>query len=281
MIIWIASYPKSGNTWVRSFLTTLLYSEFGENNFSHLNKIQQFPTRSQFKDLVDNYQDIKQISENWISSQQRINLDEKIKFFKTHHVNCKIGNNPFTNNNNTLGVIHVVRDPRNIITSLKNHYSIPTYNLAKEFLFDEKRWIGFVNNKQVIIENKILTLISSWKTHYLSWKNSSKNYLLVKYEDLINSPYQSFNVISEYVSKLTSVILEKNKIEKAINSNSFESLKNLEEGGYFKEYIHRKSNMPKFFNLGPKNDWKHLLDKEIVDEIEEKFFEEMKELKYL
>ena len=39
--------------------------------------------------------------------------------------------------------------------------------------------------------------------------------------------------------------------------------------------------MPKFFNLGPKNDWKHLLDKEIVDEIEEKFFEEMKELKYL
>ena len=138
MIIWIASYPKSGNTWVRSFLTTLLYSEYGENNFSHLNKIQQFPIRSQFKGLVIDFQNVNQISENWISSQQRINLDEKIKFLKTHHVNCKIGNNPFTDNNNTLGVIHIVRDPRNIITSIKNHFSISTYNLAKEFTFEKQ-----------------------------------------------------------------------------------------------------------------------------------------------
>ena len=281
MIIWIASYPKSGNTWVRSFLTTLLYSEYGENNFSHLNKIQQFPIRSQFKGLVIDYQNVNQISENWISSQQRINLDEKIKFLKTHHVNCKIVNSPFTDNNNTLGVIHIVRDPRNIITSIKNHFSISTYNLAKEFLFDEKRWLGFVNNNQAIIENKIPTLISSWKTHYLSWKNTSRNYLLIKYEDLINNPIKTFNVISKYVSMLTSINFEKTRIEKAVNSNSFESLKNLEERGFFKEYIHKKSNKPKFFNLGPKNDWQKLLDKEVINEIEKKFFEEMKELNYL
>ena len=66
---------------------------------------------------------IKEISNNWITAQKNINLDKKIKFFKTHHINCKVENNSFTELENTLGVIHVVRDPRNIITSLKNHYS--------------------------------------------------------------------------------------------------------------------------------------------------------------
>ena len=48
MIIWLASYPKSGNTWVRSFITTLLYSVDGQNDFSNLSNIRQFPDREFF-----------------------------------------------------------------------------------------------------------------------------------------------------------------------------------------------------------------------------------------
>ena len=91
MIIWIASYPKSGNTWVRSFLSTLLHSKNGENDFKHLNKIKQFPAISQFKGLVKDYENVNELAKNWILAQQSINLDEKVKLFKTHHVNCKIG----------------------------------------------------------------------------------------------------------------------------------------------------------------------------------------------
>ena len=36
MILWIASYPKSGNTWIRALISTYLYSESGDFNFSLL-----------------------------------------------------------------------------------------------------------------------------------------------------------------------------------------------------------------------------------------------------
>ena len=52
MIIWIASYPKSGNTWLRAFLSSLLYSDDGINDFSKIGKIDQFPNKTQFKNFV-------------------------------------------------------------------------------------------------------------------------------------------------------------------------------------------------------------------------------------
>ena len=42
MIIWIASYPKSGNTWVRSLLSSYLFSTNGDFNFNLLDNIEQF-----------------------------------------------------------------------------------------------------------------------------------------------------------------------------------------------------------------------------------------------
>ena len=53
MIVWCASYPKSGNTWVKAIITSLLYSEDGIFNFDMLKKIGQFPIRHQFKDFID------------------------------------------------------------------------------------------------------------------------------------------------------------------------------------------------------------------------------------
>ena len=214
MIIWIASYPKSGNTWIRSFLTTLLYSNKGENNFDHLNKIKQFPTKSYFSTLIKDYENTNEIADNWINAQVIINLDQKIKLLKTHHVNCKIQNNAFTDNHNSLGVIHVVRDPRNVVTSIKNHFSLPNIETAKNFIFNENMWISLKNKSGLEINNKIPTLISSWGTNYASWKNSTKNYLLVKYEDLIHKPYETFNKIAEYISRLMKIKFDNDKIHK-------------------------------------------------------------------
>ena len=49
MIIWCASYPKSGNTWVRAIVSSLLYTEDGIFDFNLLNEVTQFPRRSHFK----------------------------------------------------------------------------------------------------------------------------------------------------------------------------------------------------------------------------------------
>ena len=81
MIIWLASYPKSGNTWVRSFLNTLIFSK--ENNLNLNNMaIEQFPNRKHFKNLIDKLDDVHELAKNWIKAQEVINLDKKLDFSK-------------------------------------------------------------------------------------------------------------------------------------------------------------------------------------------------------
>ena len=52
MIIWIASYPKSGNTWVRSFLTAYYFCENGIFDINKLNLIEDYPNKQFFKEKV-------------------------------------------------------------------------------------------------------------------------------------------------------------------------------------------------------------------------------------
>ena len=232
---------------------------------------------------MDDFNDINQIKKNWIPSQSLINLDGKVKFFKTHQINCKIGFDNFTNLDNTIGVIHILRDPRNVITSIKNHYNYNSYNEAKEFMFDENTWIGKLLDKNTEnIENKIPTLIASWKTHYNSWKNTKKNYLLIKYENLIENPKIEFDKIKNYIEKLLKININAEKMKKAIESSSFKNLQSQEKLGKFGENVKGKTGEKKnFFYLGKENKWKKLLNDNISNEICEKFSPEMKELGYL
>ncbi len=283
MIIWLASYPKSGNTWVRSFISSILFTRDGDVDLSKLENISQFPLRSQFTNYIDDLQDVKKVYQNWSNVQNYMNLDNKIKFLKTHHVNCKIENFEFTDDNNSLGVIYIVRDPRNVACSVKNHFSLENYDEVKNFLFREHNWLGIITDKNIKpLDNKIPTLISSWKTNYLSWKNKTKNYLLIKYENLLEDPYLEFGKISKYLENHLNVKFDEKKIKKAIETCSFRNLQQLETDGKFKEQTVDKQNKSvKFFHLGPENDWKKILDKNISREIENKFKAEMEELGYL
>ena len=283
MIIWLASYPKSGNTWVRSFISALLFNNEGINDFSNLKKIKQFPSRSQFKNFVLDLQNPEEIYKNWTEVQNFLNLDKEIKFLKTHHINCEINKFKFTDDKNTLGTIHIVRDPRNVLLSVKNHFSLNNYTETLEFISREKHWVG-IEKKQddKFRDNMIPTLISSWNIHYQTWKNKTKNYLLIKYEDLEENPKKEFGKITNYLEKLLNKKFDMKRIHKAINTTSFEYMQNLEDKGYFSENArgHDKDKV-KFFNLGPKNDWKKLLNNEIIEKINLKFNKEMKELGYL
>ena len=65
MIIWLASYPKSGNTWVRSFLSSLLYTNDGIADLNSI-RISQYPLRSHFKGLTSEFENINLLSENFL-----------------------------------------------------------------------------------------------------------------------------------------------------------------------------------------------------------------------
>ena len=284
MIIWLASYPKSGNTWVRSFLNSLLFSENNKLNLNNI-LIDQFPNRRHFRGLVNDLDNFNEISKNWITAQEKINIDKKIKFFKTHNILCTINGNNFTNTKNTLGVIHVVRDPRNVITSIKNHYSEKNYDDALSFLFDEHNFVGrdLKVKKDKYDESDILTLIASWQVHYNSWKVFPKNYHLIKYENLIKNPLDEFLLLSKFLTKISNISIDNNKIIKSVKENDFEKLKAVEMNDGFREAVKDKNtkNLVPFFNLGKNNNWKKLLEDKIINKIEKKFHNEMHELNYL
>ena len=77
MIIWLASYPKSGNTWIRFFILSLLFGNKLKLNLDHLKTITQYPKKSQFNNLLKDYQNFDEVTQNWIASQNIINLDKK------------------------------------------------------------------------------------------------------------------------------------------------------------------------------------------------------------
>ena len=277
MIIWIASYPKSGNTWIRFFLLSLLSNSKADVTLKDLHNIKQFPSKSLFKkfDINTNFKNSNEISKYWLEAQKKINSDNKVRFLKTHNAFCKINENVFTNNDNTLGTIYIVRDPRNIISSINNHFNHENINISLEFMLDEYKGTG---------SEKILPqLISSWKTHYNSWKQMKKNYLLIKYENLINSPFSEFKKISIYLEKIFGYKFSDEQIENAIKSSSFKKLQNIENNEGFSESVinEKTGSKNKFFFLGPKNNWQELIDEKIFYQINKKFKKEMEELGYL
>ena len=286
MIIWLSSYPKSGNTWLRFYIISLLMGRKTELNLNHLKAIINYPHSSQFMNLVSNLFDLDEISKNWMNSQKKINSDKNLRFFKTHNMLGKFKGYPFTNAENTLGTIYIVRDPRNVITSLKNHYSLSNYIEAKEFLFNENKILTLSENqKSLYLKSKKFPLaqfVGSWKSHYLSWKNMKKNYLIVRYEDLIENSIEEFTRVAEFVGNLLNLKFTKDQIYNAINSSSFEKLKKMEDDhGFAESNVNKDGKRNKFFFLGPNNDWRKLLEKTIINDIEKKFEKEMKELKYI
>ena len=277
MIIWIASYPKSGNTWLRSIITSLLYTTDGIFDFKLIKKINQFPTRNQFQEFTKNFNDINEISKFWLLDQDKINITEEIKFFKTHNLNCAVNNNSFTNRSHTLGTIYVVRDPRNLVNSIKNHYNKGNDEEAKNFLISKK----ILSRVPKDNEADIATLLGSWSDHYNFWTKRNSNLLLIKYEDLILDTKKELERIIIYLKKFMTVEINPEKIKNILSTTSFDHLKNLENKGLFNENVYdSKKNKIRFFNKGPSNDWTKVLDKKIQDDIEKIFCKEMKDLGY-
>ena len=278
MIIWLASYPKSGSTWVRSFLTCLLFSQDNDLNINDI-KIRAFPTKKDYENINENSENINQIIQNSLHAQSRINLDNKIKFFKTHSANWKSNDDLFTDEVNTDSVIYIVRDPRNIITSIKNHFDFDSYEKSLNFMKNEQTIIG---NKKSKSEIDLLTIISSWSNHYKSWKKIKKDYLLIKYENLVNNSFDEFGKISNFLKKKHDYQYSETEVAKSIENTSFDKLKLQEkEKGFIEAVTDSKGNLKKFFNLGPENDWKNILDKKTTRLVEENFEKEMIELGYL
>ena len=284
MIFWIASYPKSGNTWLRTLLSTYYYSSDGVYDEKLLKNIDQFPTKKYLLDFEYNKKIIGDTCKHWIRSQEKINIDKKLRFLKTHNAFGKVNNFDFTNSENSIGCLYIVRDPRNVFTSVKNHYELET-DKAIKWMTNEKQFIYDVQNFDDVGFSDF-QFISSWSLNYKSWKVQKKvPTKFIRYEDLSERTFFLLKEIIQFINKVTNnnEKIDLSKLKKAINSTSFEKLKEKEKTDGFSEAIPSKKEKNKkipFFNLGPKNNWKNLLDEDLKLKLNDLFKKDLKDLSY-
>ena len=277
MIIWIASYPKSGNTWLRSFISSYYFSKKGKFNFSLLMNILQFPS---VKFTKKNLNSELEASNNWIYNQNQFFSGENIHFIKTHNSLNQYKGNSFTTKNLSLGAIYIVRDPRNLITSMTHHYSL-SYEQAYKKLIDENASL-LEKSREGDYSN--FSFLGSWSSHFKSWKNCKDfKTLFVKYEDLENNKYDSFKKIVQFINSLKQdkSSLNEKKFLNSINSTNFSNLRNKEEIEGFEESVNSKSGERKrFFNLGFKNRWQKILPKNILTKLNNNLQSDLNDLGY-
>ena len=282
MIFWIASYPKSGNTWLRALLSSYYYSEDGIFNENLLQNIAQFPEKIHFSDFNYDRKIVTDTSKLWIKAQEKINRNNKLNYFKTHNILGSINNSNFTNKKNTAGAIYIVRDPRNVLTSIQNHYEL-SKDEALKFMLSEKKYI---HNYHVKDDFSDFQFISSWEKNYKSWINQKIFPVkLIRYEDLAIKTLEIFIEIIEFITTIAKEknVLNKFKAHNCVETTNFENMKNLEKNNGFIESVLSKNDSQKipFFHLGPKNDWKSMFDKNYQEKLNIVFENNLKELDYL
>ena len=278
-IFWISSYPKSGNTLLRSILISLFFTNDGIFNLKMINKIVQFEENRliyENRNIFKN--DFEKISKpdifyKYILELQKkniLNFSEDFQFFKSHSGNFSIGGHDFTKEENVRGFIYIIRDPRDVCISWSKHMGIT---------IDES--IKFMKNNLACLEwneagkykknhnNKIkpVQLLSSWDKHIISWVNVkwAVPKLIIKYEDLVyNKKLVLNNIINFFISnygfQFHNLDIKKSNI---LKSTSFYKLKREEEISGFNEKSSK--NDGSFFSVGKKNQWKKILNKQQID----------------
>ena len=273
MIIWLASYPKSGNTLLRSMLAGYLFSKDGIYDFGLIKNIKQFPHGGLFIKMGIDIKNHNETIKNYIKAQESFNKKDALQFLKTHSYLFNFNKDyPFTNFNNTLGAIYIVRDPRNVVTSFSKYRGLTNEEMADYMIKGSGDGLTWTN---------------TWANNFHSWKlfKEYEKYLLIKYEDLINKRELTFLNVLKFIHKVKNVkfVLDKVKFDNVIKTTTFDNMQKLEKQNGFSEAginVRTGEKVP-FFNLGPKNDWRKSLDLTIRQKLEKAFKKEMIELGYM
>ena len=276
-IIFITSYPKSGNTWTRLIISRLLNHQ-KKFNLKNINDILLFSDFKNFEKL-DGYKmlenkpiDFDFIVSNWVNAQYYINKNsDKDIYFKTHNVHGLVNNYYFTNKDVCKGFIHLVRDPRDVAISLSHHMNYSIDQAIDDMIYNK--------NKRAY-SHKVFEVISTWKDNINSWLLfRDVPSLFIRYEDLLTNASLQIMRIINFHSKINSPLDNVNKeiISKIITETAFHNLQNCESKFGFSE----SKKTTKFFREGTSNQWKIYLNNKQVNKIQDELNEPMKFFNYL
>ncbi|USG61434.1 sulfotransferase domain-containing protein [Sneathiella marina] len=271
-IVWLASYPKSGNTWIRTFLHNLHFDPakpfdinmissltYGDGGKTWYEKASGKP----FDELTP--QQVARLTPT--VHMAFANMRPGPVFVKTHSAVGSLHNVPLITMECTIGAVYIVRNPLDIAVSMASHYDMD---------LDES--IDMLNNPRATArgsEGKVAQIYGSWTSHVGSWQEQrGAKMLTLRYEDLLTKPRKTFSALTHFLQLKHS----RKQLEKAIKFSSFDNLKKQELEKGFKE---RPNDKDLFFRVGKAGQWKELLSDDQKNRVIDCHQHMMKEFGYL
>jgi len=271
-IVWLASYPKSGNTWMRAFIANLI-----ANRPAPL-PLAELPNYARLESDPDVYARVAGRPSTDLDFDQLCALRPQVHaaiaaaapktvFVKTHSMAAIHDGVPLITPQVTAGAVCIVRNPLDVVVSMADHFAI-TLDEAIAYLGDER---AATENSDLFVSE----FLGSWSQHVKSWADmEGPRVLILRYEDLLEKPAKGFGK----VARMIGLDADRNRVERAIGHASFSSLATMEKRDGFVEVPIKGK---RFFRSGRANQWREALTREQVVRVIAAQREQMQRFRYM
>ena len=257
-IIWIASFPKSGNTWMRAFLANYVLNQKKPYPIDELGSFSLSDTRPRFFQEASG-QPVEQLSQSdtlklrWKCQELIAEFKNHDHFVKTHSRYGKYNSHTLINDRVSKGAIYLVRNPLDLVISYAAHLGVSIDEAIDA--------IDGSPNFTVEADNNVVTVMGSWSEHADSWlMNNRVPRILVRYEDLVKDPTKEFNKVLTTLG----MGIDQGQLNKAIGFSSFSELARQESVSGFRE---RPPHAKQFFRQGISGQWRDILERSQIQKI--------------
>ncbi len=260
--VWIASYPKSGNTWVRVFIHNLLRELRGQSEGAQdINALHEMTARESLAAWFTRQlgKSAYEATAQEIARARAAVQAEMVRgeggpvYIKTHNAVAHVEGFPTVNFDVTLAAIYIVRNPLDIAVSYAHFTGLPLDSMIA-YMADPSGNID-VNDRRVY------EFLGSWSFHTASWMSvPHRPILLMRYEDMLTAPEHSFSRLASFLRLKP----DGGQLARAIQKSSFEELARQEELNGFNE---RPKDTEKFFRSGKAGQWREALSQSQINAI--------------
>ena len=271
-LFWLASYPKSGNTWLRAFLANYVFNldqpvpinQIGKlgigdaNSLAHARAVQRRFNPANPRDTLKARKEMLDIIDS---------NGADLNFVKTHNQNDKAMGVDLIPRHQTRGAIYIVRDPRDMAVSYASHHGMTLDEVIARLNRKDNATAG---NKRNVHQ-----FLGTWSDHVKSWtEERSFPVCTLRYEDMLADPETAFTA----AIKQTGIPLEEERLKKAIRFSSFDELRSQEDQNGF---VENSEHQDSFFRSGKSGGWRDVLTPEQVETLQTDHERYMRRFGYL
>lgn len=260
-IYWLASYPKSGNTWFRTFLRNLrddcdtpadindLDSDPIASSRGWLDEVLGFDTAELTAEEVER---LRPLVYGWAAQ------GAEPGYHKTHDAYTLTSDGlPLMGGAAVRGAIYILRNPLDVAPSAANHWHC-SIDAAIDRMANPQTALSRSTRR---LDSQVRQRLLSWSGHVRSWTEASGLPLLVlRYEDLLAAPEVHFGAAARFLQLPDTPA----RIARAVRHSRFEELSRQEADGDFRE---RPTKTARFFRSGRSGTWQDTLSREQVQRI--------------